>query len=379
MEFLWIILMMVVIGAAIGGFTNSLAIKMLFRPYQAIYIGRFKLPFTPGLIPKRREELAVQLGQMTVNHLITKEGLEKKLQQSQFKEELVAWARREMKKQIGKERTLNELVVGLFKKEDVTKSLEDQLKRYMNAKVSEKISEIEGKPIKDVVPESLIKNIDTYIPETTDFIQSRLIDFIKSPEGKMQLKRLVDDFLAGRGMLGNMINMFLGNESLIDKVQSELIKILQRDTVSSMMEEVLMKEWNALKERPASELIDLLKLKEGQEYVIDYVVRKVDLEGIFNKPLHELLSPYLPYIEEELIPHVINLGLDGIAGHMEEIMEKLQLSELVRHQVQTFSVQRLEEMVLSISRSELKMITYLGALLGGVIGFIQGLLVYFLT
>ena len=53
------------LGAIIGGFTNHLAIKMLFRPHRPIYIGKFQVPFTPGLIPKRRDELAVQLGKMS--------------------------------------------------------------------------------------------------------------------------------------------------------------------------------------------------------------------------------------------------------------------------------------------------------------------------
>ena len=44
---------------------------MLFRPHRPIYIGKFQVPFTPGLIPKRRDELAVQLGKMVVEHLLT--------------------------------------------------------------------------------------------------------------------------------------------------------------------------------------------------------------------------------------------------------------------------------------------------------------------
>ena len=49
---------MAFIGALIGGITNHLAIKMLFRPHEAKYIGSWRVPFTPGLIPKRRDELA---------------------------------------------------------------------------------------------------------------------------------------------------------------------------------------------------------------------------------------------------------------------------------------------------------------------------------
>ncbi|MEI3219612.1 MAG: DUF445 family protein [Lachnoclostridium sp.] len=43
------------IGAVIGYCTNYIAVKMLFRPLKAIKIGRFTLPFTPGMIPKKKE------------------------------------------------------------------------------------------------------------------------------------------------------------------------------------------------------------------------------------------------------------------------------------------------------------------------------------
>ena len=62
LDFLWTLLFMAFIGALIGGITNHLAIKMLFRPHEAKYIGSWRVPFTPGLIPKRRDELANNLG-----------------------------------------------------------------------------------------------------------------------------------------------------------------------------------------------------------------------------------------------------------------------------------------------------------------------------
>lgn len=79
---------MAIVGAIIGGITNSIAIKMLFRPYEAKYIGNWRLPFTPGLIPKRRDELAKQLGQLVVNHLLTPEVIQQKLTDPKIYESL---------------------------------------------------------------------------------------------------------------------------------------------------------------------------------------------------------------------------------------------------------------------------------------------------
>jgi uncharacterized membrane protein YheB (UPF0754 family) len=49
-------------GAIIGYITNHIAIRMLFRPSEAKFIGRFRVPFTPGIIPRRKDEIAVLLG-----------------------------------------------------------------------------------------------------------------------------------------------------------------------------------------------------------------------------------------------------------------------------------------------------------------------------
>ena len=52
------LLMHPIVGAVIGYITNWIAVKMLFRPSKAIYIGKFRLPFTPGIIPKNQSRLA---------------------------------------------------------------------------------------------------------------------------------------------------------------------------------------------------------------------------------------------------------------------------------------------------------------------------------
>lgn len=70
---------MIIIGALIGAVTNHLAIRMLFRPLEAKYIGKYRIPFTPGLIPKRRDELAANLGRTVVKHLLTPEGISNRL------------------------------------------------------------------------------------------------------------------------------------------------------------------------------------------------------------------------------------------------------------------------------------------------------------
>ena len=64
------------VGSVIGYFTNFLAVKMLFRPLHEVKIGNFRLPFTPGIIPKGKDRLAKALGAAVGENLLTREDLE---------------------------------------------------------------------------------------------------------------------------------------------------------------------------------------------------------------------------------------------------------------------------------------------------------------
>lgn len=63
------------VGAVIGYFTNFLAVKMLFRPYKPWKIGSFTLPFTPGIVPRRKNQLARAIGDAVGNYLFTGDDL----------------------------------------------------------------------------------------------------------------------------------------------------------------------------------------------------------------------------------------------------------------------------------------------------------------
>ncbi len=62
-----------VIGAAIGYFTNYIAVKMMFRPLHPVKIGSRSLPFTPGIIPRGKSRLAKAIGEAVGENLLTEE------------------------------------------------------------------------------------------------------------------------------------------------------------------------------------------------------------------------------------------------------------------------------------------------------------------
>ena len=64
------------IGAVIGYITNDIAIRMLFRPHKAVYVGRWRVPFTPGIVPRRKDQLAAILGNAIVEKFFNADDLE---------------------------------------------------------------------------------------------------------------------------------------------------------------------------------------------------------------------------------------------------------------------------------------------------------------
>lgn len=148
------------IGGMIGLITNSLAIKMLFRPYQEIKIWGIHIPFTPGLIPKEKPRIAHAIAQVISNYILDdhtifyaltsdniKKTYEKKYQQKRSEwlalditcEELLEKYHLEHDAHIT-ETELREILANYFvkqcQKEDVARKLLDQaffhLKDHMN-------------------------------------------------------------------------------------------------------------------------------------------------------------------------------------------------------------------------------------------------------
>ncbi len=63
------------VGAAIGAFTNQVAIRMLFRPYVPLVVGGVRLPFTPGVIPAQRRKISATIARTFEANLFSGEDL----------------------------------------------------------------------------------------------------------------------------------------------------------------------------------------------------------------------------------------------------------------------------------------------------------------
>ncbi|HDR7531598.1 DUF445 family protein [Bacillus sp. AY1-10] len=365
------------LGAIIGGFTNHLAIKMLFRPHRPMYIGKFQVPFTPGLIPKRRDELAVQLGKMVVEHLLTPEGIGKKLTNEEFQKGLIHWAQVEVDKVITNEQSLRHML-GKWDVAHVEKEATEKIEQVITEKIQAFLEEYYTYTWEQALPHSVHEKIENAIPNVSAFILKRAIHFFESEEGKSRLSRMIDDFFASRGALLNLVGMFLGNVSVVDRVQPEVIKFLGQDGTKQLLTDVLQKEWEKLKGRDVKEVETFVEKEMIASSILSAVKVEETVGKFLNQSVQQVCEPVRETIIEKVVPGAVTKGLEWRAENVESILNNLHLAEIVQQEVSTFSTERLEDLVLSITKNELKMITYLGALLGGMIGIVQGLLLLFL-
>lgn len=366
-----------VIGAVIGGMTNFLAIKMLFRPHEPIYFMKKRLPFTPGLIPKRRGEIADQLGRLVVKHLLTAEGLKKKLQDASFVKQLIVSVQGKVGTFLKSETTIQALMKEKFQINDARTWLEWKTGEVLEDQVDKLIKRYAHRSFSDVLPNEAVQKIEESIPTASSYIIQKLRDYVESDEGKEKLGEVIDQFLKNKGTLGNMVAMFLGNARLVDKVQPEIIKFLNDEQASTLIEELLTNEWKKWKEKDCGILLPYIQKEKVISQLKSYLIQEVPAYDWIDSPLSNWTHQYEDVIINKAIPKLGELVMEIIANQSEELLGKLHIEQLVREQVEGFSLAQLEEMVLSISRRELKMITYLGALLGGLIGFVQGMIVIF--
>ncbi len=77
-----------VVGAFIGYLTNKVAIKMLFRPLNPWRVFGIRLPLTPGVIPSKRGDLAINIGEMVGEHLLTSREIGQALANESFQTHL---------------------------------------------------------------------------------------------------------------------------------------------------------------------------------------------------------------------------------------------------------------------------------------------------
>ena len=160
------LLFMVIVGTFIGWVTNYIAIKLLFRPYNEINILGFKLQ---GVIPKRRKELAENIGKTINAELISIKDVTNTIDSMELEIEIDKIVGDIVEKKIKGEFLGSYPMLKMF----INDSIIDKIKSYIKSAIEENKGEIVntiiGKLEKEIDFEDLIiKKINEFSLEDVE-------------------------------------------------------------------------------------------------------------------------------------------------------------------------------------------------------------------
>lgn len=187
---------------------------------------------------------------------------------------------------------------------------------------------------------------------------------------------MMDDFLESKGSFGGMIQMFLGDSSsIVSKIQREIINLLNAPGTKNLLVSIFSQEWDKIKQQPVMNYLTDIDFEPIVRNIQTYAKKELAIQDRLNKSISYYWQGGNEYVKTNLLPNLVEKGFAEAENKLEDVLNRLNLQEVVREQVDSFPLEKLEELVINIANKELKMITILGAVLGGLIGIIQGLIV----
>ncbi len=273
-----------VIGSVIGYFTNYIAVKMLFKPLRPVYLFGKKLPFTPGLIPKRKDDLAVAVGRAVSTSLLTKEDLAEALPADTIKESIT-----------------DDLWDSIIALENTDDTFEEFSQKYISQ-------------------------------EKYDSVCNKLEDMIVDKACNAVVDMHVGDLIVREGtrvitekMAGTMMGMFL-NEQTIKSVATPLGEEIERyleENGETMIRPAISREIGKFEEMPVSDMFEAVPLEKVHvAKAVDFIyercvadsvgaiVESIDIAGIVEEKIKEMEVEKL----EELVLSVMKKELDAIVN-----------------------------------------------------------------
>jgi len=252
------------LGGVIGYITNDLAIRMLFRPRKAVYIGKFHVPFTPGLIPAQQGRIAQSIGDVVSSQLLNEETLRQTL--------------------------LSEATV---------QKLQDKVRAFLR-----KLSK-DGRRVRDLLAKEEVRdrvdlNVDELTQKLTEGLTAKIIE--------SKLGYTVVDSIIGDKM--DFINQNKWLSMLVDDNAQKSIKEKLAEKVDEIIAEKAPDAVAAIVERYKDEIMDAricdlyARFEDKEDVIID------KLTGLYTSILGDNLGRLLKAINiEKIVVDKIN-GLD---------------------------------------------------------------------
>ncbi len=304
-----------ILGAVIGLGTNYLAVKMLFRPLYPKKLFGIRLPFTPGIIPKRKAALAHAIGAAVGEQLFTAEDIEETFRNPKTRDTIIQEICR----------ILEEIPA-----DTAIERIGDQLSnRLTELQIGQIIAEKGAQILREKAKGSMFALL----------LNDRLIQSIAAPIGSQ-----IEDYLRE--------NRDLLLRSVLSGKRPDLAVIQETDDPEKIADEDMLL---AMQDSSASSpIISLPELS---------VANTQETDG-------SLLS--LIGISHDMLVEKVSHAYDSfLTGNTPVKAFHLDVAGTVERKINAMDVKELENLVLFVMRKELRSLVWLGGLLGFLLGLLN--------
>ncbi|MGF1512513.1 MAG: DUF445 domain-containing protein [Elainellaceae cyanobacterium] len=396
---LWLLIAPPAIGGIIGYFTNDLAIKMLFRPYRPVYVGRKQLPFTPGLIPGNQGRLAKRIADTIMQSLLTPEELQKlarRLLALERMQSAIGWLLQMAVEQVGpNEEKATRIVAGILEdlaEESLPKLLksvarnEDFLEPQFNQVFDRVLLELQ-------LTEAQAEQVSAWLLTTVlapDTLRQGIVDFLTDRN-----IRTIDDAIRAQttGTYWVVANIIGLRNTLIrlrtycleeqDASNEKIARLIQQLGVKGRLQEWIQNfslqnlpvyTVRQIRQTAHRTLREYLYLQGGK--LLKDLGESVDWRAIASLLVDRLRSSKT--IAKSLVPVSNELALileryleRDLETIVAQVIPILNIDQVIIERVNATSPQELEVTIQGIVRNELQAIVNLGGILGFTIGLLQ--------
>lgn len=373
---------------------------MLFRPYRAIYIGKRRLPFTPGLIPANQERLAKRVSDTIMGSLLTPEELQnlaRRLLHTERVEAGISWLLRLAidQVQVDKEQKTARVLAGILRDllgESLPRLLKVLARRedFLEAQVNQifdqilldfQLTEEQAEKLADWLMQVVLPP-DVLRQALVDFLTDRNIQVID--EGFREKTSGTYWVVANLFGLKNTLTRLrtfcldekeLTNERLTDLIQSLAVRdrlkqwlknlSLQNLPVSTVrqLRKTIRESIRSYIQNRGSDLLQGLTSSVDWEATAALILSRLRTSAVVNSSL-DVLSKELAIV----LDRYLERDLEKIVAQTIPI---LNIDQVIMDRVKATSPADLELAIQGIVRSELQAIVNLGGILGFVVGSLQ--------
>lgn len=269
-----------VIGAIIGYCTNYIAIKMMFRPFEAKKIGKFKVPFTPGIIPRRKESMAKAIGRVVEENLLNEDTVKNALLSDEVKNQIKAKIEQEIGKHREDERTIEDIILnyvdGITYIEEVARIEEKLSEKVKNKLLDIDVGEIFSEKVVEIIQEKMNNNF------ILNKFTGKVTETIKSP-----IKNAINKYFEEDGV--SLINPAVkeGMKSVTGTTVGKIVQKIEKSGVD--ISDVVIKIYEDIINEKIKSILSSLKIGDIIENRIKNM-HMIEVEALILKTIKKELN-----------------------------------------------------------------------------------------